>query len=69
MSESNSSSHFVDKTEMTVLRAEMKQCTNQVQKLTKEFSEMKKAIEAAQDEVDSARYVLTEVTIKLKEIL
>ena len=38
--------------EVTVLRAEMKQCTDQVQTLTREFSEMKKEVLAARKEVD-----------------
>ena len=43
----------------------MKQCTNQVQKLAEEFSEMKKELEAARKEVDTTRYTLNEITAKL----
>ena len=43
----------------------MKHCTDQVEKLTKEFSEMKNEIEAAREEVDTTRSVLTEI----KEII
>ena len=42
-----------------------KHCTDQVEKLTKEFSEMKNEIEAAREEVDTTRSVLTEI----KEII
>jgi uncharacterized coiled-coil DUF342 family protein len=51
--------------EVYTLRAEMKQCTNQVQKLAEEFSEMKKELEAARKEVDTTRYTLNEITAKL----
>ena len=44
--------------EVYTLRAEMKQCTNQVQKLAEESSEMKKELEAARKEVDTTRYRL-----------
>ena len=54
---------------MDVLRAKMKHCTDLVEKLTREFDEIKKVIEAAQVEVDTTRYALTEITIKLKELL
>ena len=54
--------------EVTVLRAEMKQCTDQVQRLTREFSEMKKEVLAARKEVDTTRFTLTEISNKLKEI-
>ena len=54
--------------EVTVLRAEMKQCTDQVQRLTREFSEMKKEVLAARKEVDTTRFALTEISNKLKEI-
>lgn len=65
------SCHVVDKntdSEVNVLRAELKQCTDQMEKLTREFSEIKE-IEAAQEEVDTTRYALTEITTKLREIL
>lgn len=55
--------------EVTILRAEMKHCTDQVEKLFKEFTAMKKEIEAAREEVDTTCCVLTEVTLKLKELL
>ena len=51
--------------EVNILRQEMKHCTDQVEKLTKEFSEMKNEIEAAREEVDTTRSVLTEI----KEII
>ena len=54
--------------EVTVLRAEMKQCTDQVQRLTREFSEMKKEVLAARKEVDTTRFTLTVISNKLKEI-
>lgn len=63
------SNEIVRSIEVNVLRAEMKQCTDQVEKLTREFSEMKKEVEAAREEVDTTRFVLTEITSKLKEIL
>ena len=46
----------------------MKQCSDQVKKLKKEFELMKNEIEAAREEVDSTRCVLTEITVQLKEL-
>ena len=51
--------------EAQALRSEMKHCTEQVEKLSREFNEIKKDIEAARKEVDTTRSTLTEITMKL----
>ena len=53
------------KCEVNALRAEMKHCTSQVEKLSREFGEMKKELEAARKEVDTTQYALSEITSKL----
>ena len=53
------------KYEAQTLRMEVKNCTEQVQKLSKEFEEIKTDIQAALKEVDVARCALTEVAVKL----
>ena len=45
----------------------MRHCTEQVKKLSKEFNEIKREIEAARKEVDTTRCALTEITLMLKE--
>ena len=47
------------------LRMEVKNCTEQVQKLSKEFEEIKADIQAVLKEVDGVRCALTEVRVKL----
>ena len=51
--------------EAQALRSEVKQCTAQVEKLSSEFKEIKKDIEAARKEVDNTLCTLTEITVKL----
>ena len=46
----------------------MKTCSTEVAKLTKEFNEFKKVVEATQSEVDATRLVLIELTNKLKDL-
>ena len=53
------------KCETQALRMEVKNCTEQVQKLSKEFEEIKTDIQAALKEVNGARCALTEITVKL----
>ena len=50
------------------LLAEVKTCNTQVAKLTKEFDEFKKVVEATQSEVDATRLIVIELTNKLKDI-
>ena len=56
-------------TDVVLLRAEMKTCSTEVAKLTKEFNEFKKVVEATQSEVDATRLVLIELTNKLKDLV
>lgn len=51
-----------------LLRAEMKTCSTQVAKLTREFDEFKKVVEAAQSEVDATCLIVIELTNRLKDI-
>ena len=53
----------------TELLAEVKTCNTQIAKLTKEFDEFKKVVEATQSEVDATRLIVIELTNKLKDIL
>lgn len=53
------------KCEAQALRMEVKNCTEQVQKLSKEFEEIKMDVQAALKEVDGARCALAEITVKL----
>ena len=46
----------------------MKTCTTQVTKLTKEFDEFKKVVEAAKLEVDATRLIVIELTNTLKDL-
>lgn len=52
-------------TEVKLLRAEMKDCTSQVERLTKEF---KMVVEVTQLEVDATRLIVIELTNKLKDL-
>ena len=54
--------------DVVLLRAEMKTCSTQVAKLTKEFDKFKKVVEAAQSEVDATRLIVVELTNKLKDL-
>lgn len=47
------------------LCVEVKRCTEQIEKLNKEFSEIKREVEAALKEVNSTHSILTEITIQL----
>ena len=53
-------------TEIKLLRAEMKDCASQVERLTKEIYEFKKVVEVTQLEVDATRLIVIELTNKLK---
>ena len=53
-------------TEIKLLRAEMKDCTSQVERLTKEIYEFKRVVEVTQLEVDATRLIVIELTNKLK---
>lgn len=55
-------------TEVKLLRAEMKDCTSQVKRLTKEFHEFKRVVEVTQLEVDATRLTVIELTNKLKDL-
>ena len=53
-------------TEIKLLRAEMKDCTSQVERLTKEIYDFKRVVEVTQLEVDATRLIVIELTNKLK---
>ena len=46
----------------------MKTCSTQVAKLTREFDEFKKVVEAVQSEVDATCLIVIELTNRLKDI-
>ena len=50
------------------LRAEVKDCTSQVKRLTKEFYEFKKVVEVTQLEVDATCLTVIELTNKPKDL-
>ena len=47
---------------------EMNTCTTQVAKLAKEFEEFKKVVEATLSDIDATRFIVIELTIKLKNL-
>lgn len=51
--------------EVEALRTEVRQCSEQVEKLTKEFQDMKSCIQETLKEVDRTRCAVTELTMKL----
>ena len=53
------------KCEVNALRTEIRHCNEQVEKLSREFVEIKREIEAARREVDNTWTALSEVTTKL----
>ena len=53
------------KCDAQALQIEVKYCMEQVQKLNREFEEIKVDIQAALKEVDRTRCALTEITVKL----
>ena len=53
--------------EVNLLRAEMKDCTNQVARLSNEFYEFKKVVETVQFELSATCNIVTKLTNKLKD--